>query len=1031
MNHNLFDITYDGHGGEHFSTPHVTAEAPVVDDFDPNDLIESEWAEEPQVGFSLRPYQTVAVKRIEDELYGSKGDADTPAVDPHKSTLLVMATGLGKTVIVAEAVRRRRPGKALMIAHRAELIYQAKTTLETLAAEPVTIEMADRYAHMDHGIVVATVQTLISGMGGDGRMIGFDPKDFSLLVTDECVTGDTLVTLADGSQESIRSLYDAGLRQDVLSVNQDSGAIETSRLIAKKWSIAKKTLRVVLADGSAIRCTPDHLICTKAGFLPASSLTKNHFVIQCSDDERTRNTTRVRESTWGCEHGHSWPMSPSEDCVSAQPQTKRAGHGEVCHPASSGWHPAKDGGERRVGRATFELPNALNTKPGRSVCDLLSGRQEGHFSTMAGEGVAHGPSLVVYGRRFGGGQLCRLPDSDGFISSVRAGNLGWLATGRLWRSCGHSPHAPRLVPFVHEQGGWQPILSDYSPAHSPVHAIQAVQGRESQLSVLRGILPSQRRKFAPMVLPENQVPNSGAQAKGQAVLFGQQSPYLKSSRVISVCEEGEAEVYDLTVEKNHNYFANGLLVHNCHHGPAASYRRIYEYFHSNPNLKHLGVTATPDRADEKALGKVFDSVAMTYEIAEAIKDGWLVPIRAVPIHVAGLDYSSIRTTAGDLNGKDLARVMEFEAPLHEMVQGIVEVVCQAPAGTLDAALGNENESAFASEMKGFVDKYPIRKTLVFAASVAHAERLCEILNRWLPDRACWVCGKTPKEERKQRFTDYKLGKYMFLVNVGVCTEGWDEPTIEVVVMARPTKSRALFTQMLGRGTRALAGVVDGPKTAGARREAIAASDKKWVECIDFVGNAGRHRLVTPADILGGNYDDDVVDRAREIAQSADREPVDMQDAIAEAIKQAEQEKARLAARRAKVRVGAKYHIGKAIDPFEMFAVTPYRARGWEQGKPVTAKMKAMLERQKIWKEDMDYSTARQLIQGLADRREKKLCTYRQANFLCRKGLPPNVSFTVASQWMDAIAKNGWQVPADVRNAANDLAAGQVDSRKQA
>ena len=640
MTTGLFGIAYDGHGGQHFKTRDVPPDESYPD------FVDGLCDEEPDVGFTLRPYQKVAVTRIEDELHGRAAKGDEPAIDPHASTLLVMATGLGKTVCIAEAVRRRKPGRVLMIAHRAELIFQAKTTLEALCGEPVTVEMADRYARTDHNIVVATVQTLIAGMGGDGRMIAFDPDEFSLLVTDE-----------------------------------------------------------------------------------------------------------------------------------------------------------------------------------------------------------------------------------------------------------------------------------------------------------------------------------------------------------------------------------------GHHAPAASYRRIYDYFHTNPKLKHLGVTATPDRADETALGKVFESVAMTYEIADAIKDGWLVPVRAVPVHVAGLDYSSIRTTAGDLNGADLARVMEVEAPLHEMVQAIVEVVCEAPPNSLDAALAREQESEFAEDMAAFAHKYHVRKTLVFAASVSHAERLCEILNRWLPDRACWVCGKTPKDERAQMFADYKAGRYAFLVNVGVCTEGWDEPSIEVVVMARPTKSRALFTQMLGRGTRALPGVVDGPETPETRQAAIAASGKTHVDCVDFIGNCGRHSLVTPADILGGNYDDDVVAKAKEISEETDREPVDLEEALAEAQRLVEEEKAREAARRAKVRVGAKYTVGASIDAFRMFGVTPHRERGWETGKPVTEKMQAVLERQKLWEDGMTFSTARQLIQGLADRREKKLCTFRQANFLCKKGLPPNVSFDKAHSWMDKIAKNGWQVPDGVREEANAIAAG--------
>jgi len=103
-----------------------------------------------------------------------------------------------------------------------------------------------------------------------------------------------------------------------------------------------------------------------------------------------------------------------------------------------------------------------------------------------------------------------------------------------------------------------------------------------------------------------------------------------------------------------------LIIDEAHHATAKTYQRLIKYFRTNPDLKVLGVTATPDRADEEALGQIFQSVAYTYKLPDAIRDGWLTPIKQQMVHVAGLDYSKIRTTAGDLNGADLAAVMESE-----------------------------------------------------------------------------------------------------------------------------------------------------------------------------------------------------------------------------------------------------------------------------------------------------------------------------------------------------------------------------------
>lgn len=207
-----------------------------------------------------------------------------------------------------------------------------------------------------------------------------------------------------------------------------------------------------------------------------------------------------------------------------------------------------------------------------------------------------------------------------------------------------------------------------------------------------------------------------------------------------------------------------LVVDEAHHATAKSYRQVIDYYRQNPDLCVLGLTATPDRTDEEALGQVFEEVAFEYGILDGINDGWLVPIEQQVVYVQDLDLSHVKSQAGDLNGKDLAAIMEFEANLHGIASPTLEIIGR-------------------------------RKALVFTASVAHAERLCEIFNRHERNVACWVHGGTPKDQRQQIMEAYRLGRHRILCNVGVATEGFDVPDIEVVVMARPTKSRCLYTQM--------------------------------------------------------------------------------------------------------------------------------------------------------------------------------------------------------------------------------------------
>ena len=425
-----------------------------------------------------------------------------------------------------------------------------------------------------------------------------------------------------------------------------------------------------------------------------------------------------------------------------------------------------------------------------------------------------------------------------------------------------------------------------------------------------------------------------------------------------------------------------LIIDEAHHATADTYVKIHDWFKSNASIKILGVTATPDRADEEALGQVFETVAFDYELPEAIKDGWLVPIAVRAVYVEGLDYSTIRTTAGDLNGADLAAVMEAEETLHKVA-----------APTLELVAG--------------------RKALVFAASVTHAERLCEIFNRHNDGCARWVCGKTDKDVRREMFADYKNNQFSILVNVGVATEGFDEPTIEVIVLARPTKSRSLYAQMVGRGTRALPGVVDGPATPELRRAAIAASGKRGLEVIDFVGNVGKHQLVSVADILGGSYSDEEIAEAEAATKAAAGAPVDQTEALEDARRRIEEQKAKEAARRAKVRVGAIYTTSGPLDPFKLLGVNKYRERGWEKGKAISEKQKAWITKQGMWKDDMTFSEARQICQGLSKRIDAGLCSVKQAGLLAKHGFPASTTFADARKIIDVLAKNRWQWPANV------------------
>ncbi len=430
-----------------------------------------------------------------------------------------------------------------------------------------------------------------------------------------------------------------------------------------------------------------------------------------------------------------------------------------------------------------------------------------------------------------------------------------------------------------------------------------------------------------------------------------------------------------------------LVVDEAHHYTASAFKKVLDYYKQNPNLKVLGVTATPDRADEQALGQVFESVAHVYEILDAIHDGWLVPIEQQMVSIHGLDFSEVRTTAGDLNGADLAVVMEAEKNLHGIASSSLEVI------------GN-------------------KKTLVFTVSVKQAERLAEIYNRHRDGMADWIYAGTPKDERAKILRKFSDGDTQVLCNVGILTEGYDEPSVECIVQARPTKSRCLYAQICGRALRPLTGVLERAAyeealadSAEARKEAIANSPKPSALILDFVGNAGRHKLITTADILGGKLSDEVIERATKKAQESQM-PVRMAEELDKAERELHEEiekrKRAEAARRIHVKAQADYKL-RSVDPFDILGITPARIRGWDAGKQVSEKQRGVLLRAGINPDNLSYGQQKQLLIALFARMNKKMCSVKQAQLLRKRNIDTaELTFDQASAKINEIAsREGW------------------------
>ena len=423
-----------------------------------------------------------------------------------------------------------------------------------------------------------------------------------------------------------------------------------------------------------------------------------------------------------------------------------------------------------------------------------------------------------------------------------------------------------------------------------------------------------------------------------------------------------------------------LVIDEAHHCTPqnASYQAILQHFRNNPLCKLLGPTATPDRSDKLALGQVFETCAYEMTILQGIDHGWLVPIEQRFVTVNGLDFSKVRTTAGELNPKDLENLLSSDGGrmLHEIA-----------AATVDAAKDEP--------------------TLVFANSVHSAEMLARIISRYPGKDAHCLHGKTDKQERKYRLDQFSEGRFQFLVGCDLFLEGFDSPRISVVANAKPTKSRSRYCQTVGRGTRLDKSIAHEVSNVGQaeRLKMIAASPKPRCLVLDFVGNAGQHKLISTADILGGKTAPPAaIAEAIEEAKKTG-ETVDMRAAIDRAQKKIEKQQREERERKAKAkreaeekerkrlewfRAQANYET-ELIDPFDVASPVAPRTRSQYHRKTPTDGMAEFLRKQGIETEGLSFNDASEIIGQLKANWNNQPCSDKQSAALAKLGENPSTT----------------------------------------
>lgn len=405
-----------------------------------------------------------------------------------------------------------------------------------------------------------------------------------------------------------------------------------------------------------------------------------------------------------------------------------------------------------------------------------------------------------------------------------------------------------------------------------------------------------------------------------------------------------------------NYF-DTIIIDEAHHALSSSYQAILNYFDT---ADILGVTATPDRSDMQNLGKVFDSLAYEYTLRDAISSGYLVKIQVqtLPLHI---DFANVKITAGDFQAGDIGRVLD---PYLEQI-----------ADTL-------------------LD-YKDRKIVVFLPLIETSQKFCKMLiERGF--NAAEVNGNS--KDRNEITEDFANGKYNVLCNSMLLTEGWDCPSVDCVIVLRPTKSRALYTQMIGRGTRLCEG-------------------KDHLLVLDFLWHYEKHSLCRPAHLIAKS--DDVAIKMTEILETSSM-------GLEEAEEEAERDVlAEREAALAKELAAMRKKKAKLVDPLQFeFSIqaedlTHYvPAFGW-QASSITDKQKKTIEDFGLNPDTIeDAGKASMLIDRLHKRKAEGLSTPKQIRFLENKGFK-NVGTwtnTQASNMISRISASGWRIPKGVKPA---------------
>lgn len=665
----------------------------------------------------LRYYQQEAVNSVYDYL---REHDDNPCV--------VLPTAAGKSLVLAQIAKdavERWNGRVLILAHVKELLEQNADKIRKLCPEmKIGIYSAGlKTRQTEEPVIVAGIQSVYDKAAELGS--------FDLVIVDECFPAGTMINTPRGTIP-IEDLY---VGQPVCH------ALGVGEIEAISSRPAYELVELELSNGRTIRCTPNHPFFTSKGWCRASALGIGTHLYSREDLSRLRERVSSKnhraEETWPVAENDRIGVQQAKILFSGMPRGLATPTGHI---------------EKLVAHAGENSSQKLPVLRKRNPSEILS-RETDEGRCLEQDEILFDILLEesrepdVFGER----------QTEGFGKTEGA----WTQTSDSGRKRKDDASAAETPVRSAECGDRVSIDNDRKPTEqggSPL--LQAGCGTSVPPS---GDTAGWSRTFVQEGSPD-----------------GQANPELAGRiRVVGITHlkfESPRTVFNLQVSGHPSFYADGVLVHNCHLIPPDGEGRYRTFIRDmkviNPIVRIIGLTATPYRLNGGAICRpenILNAICYEAGVKELLEKGFLCPLISKETrHV--VDTSSLHIRGGEFVESEAEKLMNDKT--------LIEQAC--------------------AEINSYAkDRHSV---LVFCCSILHATEVMKELRKYSDSVDC-VFGDTFPEFREERLEQFRAGKLKYLVNVGVLTTGFDAPNTDCVVLLRPTASPGLYYQMVGRGFR--------------------------------------------------------------------------------------------------------------------------------------------------------------------------------------------------------------------------------------